>query len=98
MKIRSYSFKLKLTFSYILVILVSFGLVAYFLDKNLEENSLQEIKSSLINQAHLIVSQVPQDAVRNENTPLLEGLVRTLSPKIKCRLTILNKQGKVLAD
>jgi two-component system, OmpR family, phosphate regulon sensor histidine kinase PhoR len=45
MKIRS--FKLKLIFSYIFVILLSFGIVAFFLDKGLEENSLRNIETSL---------------------------------------------------
>jgi len=97
-KIKINSFKYKLIFSYIFIILVSLGFAAFYLDKNLEENSLQEIKASLINQAHLVVAQVSQDALKKENAHLLETLVETLSSKIKCRLTIVNNQGKVLAD
>ena len=96
MKIRS--FKLKLIFSYIFVILVSFGFIAFFLDKNLEENSLQDIKSSLVNQAYLIESQISAENLRKENIDYLNSLVKTLSPKIKCRITIVNNKGKVLAD
>ena len=97
-KIKINSFKYKLIFSYIFIILVSLGFAAFYLDKNLEENSLQEIKASLINQAHLVVAQVSQDALKKENAHLLETLVETLSSKIKCRLTIVNNQGGVLAD
>ena len=96
MRIRS--FKLKLIFSYVFVILVSFGFIAFFLDKNLEENSLRSIQSSLIVQAKLIESQVPIESLKREDAPSLEALVNVLSSKTKCRITIMNSQGKVLAD
>jgi two-component system phosphate regulon sensor histidine kinase PhoR len=98
MKIKKNSFKYKLIFSYIFVILISFSFIAFFLDKNLEENSLQEIKSSLINQAYLIESQISKANLKNENTPELEAKVLALSSKIKARLTIVNNTGKVLAE
>jgi two-component system phosphate regulon sensor histidine kinase PhoR len=96
MKIRS--FKLKLIFSYVLVILVSFGFIAYFLDKNLEENSLLNIQSSLISQARLIENQISPETIKKEDIPSLETLVKILSPKANCRITIINPVGKVLAD
>ena len=98
MKIKIHSFKYKLAFSYVFIILISFGFIGIFLDRKLEENSLQDIKASLINQAYLIEAQMPKEALLRENTPLLDSLIKSLSPKIKCRSTILNKTGKVLAD
>jgi two-component system phosphate regulon sensor histidine kinase PhoR len=92
------SFGQKLIFSYCFVILISFGFIAFFLDKNLEENSLQEIKSSLINQAYLAESQISKANLKNENTTELETLVKALSSKIKARLTIVDNKGKVLAE
>jgi len=92
------SFKLKLIFSYIFVILVSFGFIAFFLDKNLEENSIRNIQSSLITQGNLIESQITPQALRQEDTRYLESLVKSLSLKTKCRITIINDQGRVLAD
>jgi len=92
------SFKLKLVFSYVFVILVSFGFIAFFLDKNLEENSLQNIQSSLIIQAKLIEVQVPAESLKQEDVVSLERLVNVLSPKTKCRITIISTKGKVLAD
>ncbi|MFA5336748.1 MAG: ATP-binding protein [Candidatus Omnitrophota bacterium] len=92
------SFKYKLIFSYIFVILVSFGFIAFFLDKNLEENSLQNIQSSLITQANLIESQIVPERLREEDTPYLESLVKGLSSKTTCRITVINNKGRVLAD
>ena len=92
------SFKLKLIFSYIFVILVSFGFVAFFLDKNLEENSLHNIQSSLITQANLIESQIVPQALRQEDSLYLESLAKAWSSKVRCRITIVNDKGMVLAD
>ncbi|TRZ48766.1 HAMP domain-containing histidine kinase [bacterium] len=96
MKIRS--FKLKLIFSYIFIILVSFGLIAFFLDRNLEKNSLNNIETSLVNQAHLVENQITADRIKKEDIGFLDPLVTSLGQKIKCRITIINKLGKVLAD
>ncbi|MFH1478927.1 MAG: ATP-binding protein [Candidatus Omnitrophota bacterium] len=96
MKIRS--FKLKLIFSYIFVTLLSFGFIAFFLDKNLEENSLRNIEISLINQAYLVDSQITAENLRKEDIAHLDPFVTSLSEKIKCRITVINNIGKVLAD
>lgn len=92
------SFKLKLIFSYVFVILVSFGLIAFFLDKNLEENSIRDIESSLITQANLIEGQIASQALRQEGVTYLGSLVEALSLKTKCRITVISNKGLVLAD
>ena len=92
------SLKLNLILSYIFVILVSFGFTAFFLDKNLEENSLHNIQASLVTQTHLIENQITAESIKKEEIDSLDILVKTLSPKTKCRITIINKMGKVLAD
>jgi len=96
--IKNLSFKFKLVFSYILIIFFSFALIAYFLDKNLEKNSLQDIKSSLINEANLIENQIIPENLKKEDLVYLDALVKSLGPKIKSRITVINTQGKVLAD
>lgn len=92
------SFKLKLILSYLLVIFFSFGLVDFFLDRNLEDSFLQDIKSSLINQAQLIESQIPVDSLQKPNSGYLNETVNNLSSRIKARITIVDRQGRVLAD
>lgn len=96
MKIRS--FKLKLILAYIFVILISFGFLAFFLGNNLEKNSLRNIETSLINQAYLVESQITSDNFKKEDIAHLEPLIIALSEKIKCRITLINNLGKVLAD
>ena len=98
MKIRSLSLKLKLILSYVFVIVLTFGLFAFFLDKNLEEASLRDLKFSLVNQAQLIESQLSSESISQKETPALEILVKDLSSKIKSRITIVDAKGQVLAD
>ncbi len=92
------TFKLKLIFSYILVILISFGLIAFFLDKKLEAISLRNIESSLITYANIIENQITAESLKKEGIVRLEELVYALSKSAKCRLTVINNQGEVLAD
>ncbi|HOW35623.1 MAG TPA: ATP-binding protein [Candidatus Omnitrophota bacterium] len=98
MKIKSYNFRFNLIISYLLIVLVSFGTISFFLDRNLEENLLKDIKSSLVNQAYLIENQILPENLRKENTAYLDSLVKILGPKIQCRITLVNHQGDVLAD
>lgn len=92
------SFKSKLIFSYVFVILVSFTFTAFFLDKNLEENSLNNIKSSLITQAHLIENQIAAESIKKEDVTSLGVLVKSISPKTDCRITIIDRKGVVLVE
>ncbi|MDD5505360.1 MAG: HAMP domain-containing protein, partial [Candidatus Omnitrophica bacterium] len=92
------SFKLKLILSYFFLIFISLGFVAFFLDKNLEERSLQEIKTSLINEARLIESNISNTPLALRNPIYLDKLIKDLSGRIKSRITIVNMEGKVLAD
>jgi len=92
------SFKLNLILSYIFTIAISFGFIAVFLSKNLEDNSFQEIKSSLVIQARLIQDQIPPDNLTKQNTVYLSELVKKISSLTKCRVTIIDKKGEVLAD
>lgn len=96
MKIKS--FRLKLVFSYLLVILIPLALIAFFLDRSLEENSLRNIESSLITQARLVETQLPAEKIIQEDSIFLESLVKNLSSTSRCRITVVAVNGKVLAD
>jgi len=97
-KIRRPGIKLKLAFSYLLIIAVSFGFAAYFLDNNLESHALQGIKSSLVNEAFLIKSQIPYEKLKSQGYSGLQNQIKTLAKKIKSRLTVIDSSGKVMAD
>ncbi|MDD5128627.1 MAG: ATP-binding protein [Candidatus Omnitrophica bacterium] len=92
------SFKLKLILSYFFLIFISLGFVAFFLDKNLEEKALQEIKTSLINESRLIESIISNNPAALNSPEYLDKISKDLGSRIKSRITILNITGKVLAD
>lgn len=92
------SFKSKLILSYVFVILVSFAFLAFFLDKSLEENSLHNIQSSLVTQAHLIENQIVAESIKKEDSASLNTLVKALGLKTNCRITVIDRKGIVLAD
>lgn len=92
------NFKSKLILSYVFVILISFAFIAFFLDRSLEENSLHNIQSSLITQAHLIDGQITAESIKKEDTGVLGSLVKTLGSKTNSRITIIDIKGMVLAD
>ena len=98
MRIKTPKLKARLLLSYVFIIFISFGFIAYFLDKNLEELSLQEIKSSLLNQANLIENQIPADKIMADGISFLNTLAKTLSSKTQARITVTNLKGSVLAD
>ncbi|HRZ39818.1 MAG TPA: ATP-binding protein [Candidatus Omnitrophota bacterium] len=92
------SLTLKLTLSYLLIIFISFGFVAFFLEKNFEKNAMQEIKASLMTQAGLIADQISAESLIREDIPRLAALVDRLKDRTDCRITIVSSQGRVLAD
>ena len=72
--------------------------MAILLDKNLEDSTLHDLKTSLTKQARLIESQINKEDIRKDNRQLLSGLARNLSAKTESRVTFIDKQGVVLAD
>ncbi len=94
----SKSFRVKLILSYLLVVCISFGLVALFLDRCLEELSLNEIRSSLFSQVSLIEKQVDIDKLKQGDFVYLQALAEELAARANCRITVVDNQGVVLAD
>lgn len=92
------SFKTKLILSYVLVTIIPIGLIAFFLDRNLEDKSIHEIESSLVSRALLIEDQISAQSLKDGDVAVLDALAKRLGPKAKCRVTIIDRQGKVLAD
>lgn len=96
--LKTKSFKLKLILSYALVVLFSFALTAFFLIKNLEQNSLRNIQSSLVTQAKLIENQISPDYIIKEDFSYLDVFAKRLAKEAGCRITVIDTNGTVLAD
>lgn len=92
------AFKSKLILSYIFVVIISLGLIAFFIDKNLETNSLASIEASLTAQARIIASQIPYERVMLKDRDYMGALAGDLSLKSASRITFIDPDGAVLAD
>ncbi len=92
------SFRSRIIWSYILLIIIPFVFVAILLDRKLEEGALADIRTSLIKQAYLIESLVKKEDLLNTGRPRLEQLIKDVSSKIKSRVTLIDKLGVVFAD
>jgi two-component system phosphate regulon sensor histidine kinase PhoR len=88
----------KLILSYFAVVTISFGAIAFFLDKRLEENSLRNIESSLTAQARLVDGQIAQAILRGGGPAEISRLVADMGRRASCRITLIDAAGKVLAD
>jgi len=96
MKIKS--LKVKLILSYSIIAVLSFGILGSLLYKNTKENSLRELKLSLINQARLVEAQLKPAIVGQMDPLILEKLAQDLSSRINLRLTVIEDNGNVLFD
>lgn len=92
------SFRHKLIFSYIAVVSISLGVIAFFLDRVLEDRSLREIESSLAIQGRLMVDNIPAEKIEAGDADHLGKLVLALGQRSGCRVTVIDTRGTVVAD
>lgn len=92
------SFRFKLILSYVSIIFVSFGSVAFLIDHDLEEASLKEIKAGLINEAELVSGQLGSERLDPENAVNLKAAIDEMAHAAKCRISVIDARGVVIAD
>ena len=66
--IRLKSFKSKLVISFVALLVIPFAFIYLNLDRKLEDNALEDIKSSLVKQAALIENQLGVDQQHSPRT------------------------------
>mgnify|MGYP001765993152 CR=1 FL=1 len=92
------SFRSKLILSYILLIFFSLSFVAFYLDKNLQEQALEEIKASLVNEAKLVEYNIAASLSGSLNQERLYQLYHDLASRVNSRFTVIDLDGRVVAD
>ncbi len=92
------SFRSKLILSYILLIFFSLSFVAFYLDKNLQEQALEEIKASLANEAKLVEYNIAASLSGSLNQERLYQLYHDLASRVNSRFTVIDLDGRVVAD
>jgi len=90
--------KFRVLVSYVLVVLFSLAVTAFFLDRSLEKQVLGELRSSMGTQARLIAAQLDAAKLIKEDAAGTDALVKKLAFSTSSRITIISASGKVLGD
>ena len=81
----------------LITMLCAYGISSY-LCGYFDDNHVRDAKTSLLAMASVIAGQVPAQSVSNEDVLYLDALVRTIRPRAQCRISVINRRGKVIAD
>lgn len=90
--------KLRLTVSYLLLILVTMPVLGAYLLWYFYQHNLEILTSSLLTHAH-VTEQFLENAVTNpDEKQLIDRRIKELAAKTDLRVTVINNTGDVLAD
>lgn len=92
------SFRSKLILSYFLLVFLSLGFITFYLDKALQDKSLQEIKAALMNEAKLAEYNISASWDDRLDRESLYKLCHDLAGRVNSRFTVIDLEGKVIAD
>ncbi|MBI4656073.1 MAG: HAMP domain-containing protein [Elusimicrobia bacterium] len=92
------TFKFRLVFSYIIVVVFFLSTTAYFLDRSLEKKTIEDLKSSLYTQAILIKSRLQYVRLKKKDASYLDSFAKATGRIIDSRITIILPDGRVLGD
>jgi two-component system phosphate regulon sensor histidine kinase PhoR len=90
--------KFRLLLSYMLVVLFSLAVTAFFLDRSLERRALEDLRASMAAQARLIAAQLDPALLLKEDAARTDALVKNISRSAGCRVTVIAASGRVLGD
>ena len=92
------SFKVKLVLSFAALLVIPFTFIYFNLDRKLEDAALADIKASLLKHAMLVADTLwANDALAGSRAGL-DRTVKELGARISCRITVIARDGAVLAD
>lgn len=91
-------FASRLILSYVLIIGIPFAFLAVILDRRLEDNSLQQIETSLANQARLMALQLQPADIRSPASQRMQDLAAWSQRTLDARMTVMDAVGMVVVD
>ncbi|MDZ7671627.1 MAG: ATP-binding protein [Halanaerobiales bacterium] len=92
-----YSLRTQLILVFAIIQIILFTSIFYFLTLNYREFYLQQLKTALVNDIELIRND--NNIMDNINNPeKLDAYIKEVGSNIETRITLVNKEGKVLAD
>ena len=90
--------KFRVLVSYVLVVLFALAVTAFFLDRFLERQALDDLRGSMGTQARLIAVQLDTARLIKEDAVYIDALVKKLAGNTSSRITVVSASGKVLGD
>jgi len=87
----------KLFSGYVVLILLSISIVGILISKQVEEETLSEIERSLYLRATFL-QNIALELLSNSSNIKIQGRIKNLGKKIDTRFTVININGRVLAD
>ena len=92
------SIQFRITVSFILIILVSMGVLGVYLANSFRNSHLDSLRTQLENEARIIVEASLPIITQPENQRELDILAKNLGGQIDARITIIALDGTVLGD
>ena len=91
------SFFNRIYLGYVVVILITSFAIGILVASEVENNAAKEINQTLTDQVHFL-SAIASPALSNNQQESLQAMVMTLAENIPTRFTLIDVNGKVLAD
>jgi two-component system, OmpR family, phosphate regulon sensor histidine kinase PhoR len=88
----------KITVPFVLLILVSMGILGFYTVSVVRNTELNNLRSNLMNEARLVADEALPALVNQNNSSTLDDISKTLGQKINARVTIIALNGTVLGD
>lgn len=88
----------RLIAAYSILFVTVFVITGLFLNDRLQKQALFQLKESLADQAHYLISHFPSDTFNERNMQALQDKVVSVSAARKARITLIQNTGLVLAD
>lgn len=90
--------KFRVLSSYVLVVMFALAVTAFFLDRFLEKQALNDLRVSMDTQARLIAVQLDTGRLIKDDLVHIDALVKRLADKTSSRITVVSASGRVMGD
>jgi two-component system, OmpR family, phosphate regulon sensor histidine kinase PhoR len=88
----------KITIPFVLLILVSMGVLGFYSVSKVRSTQMDQLRSYLINEARLVADEAGPALINSGNNTSADEIAKTTGANIDARVTIIAVDGKVLGD
>lgn len=91
-----FSIRWKLTFAYLLTVLLSISVLGFYLSRWTEHRYVSSLRTQLADESRFVGRSTAASILQNPKS--IESLVKQMSKDLSCRVTIIRADGSVLGD